>query len=443
MIDPRFTSYQASFLDHFVSEAKAGSVHILIAPAGTGKSLVVAAGVSELIRLDRSRRVLILTYFKTLVEQWSYILQDFGQSSLKLDGRELRLLREKIGGKTKEWPPGVYAASINFAARPDVRDLIADVQWDVIVMDDSRDMDESQLQYIRKLLDREKAPAMLFTTTVNDMNFAADAKVYNWNKEVNDFLSTKSVGSKQRIITTEICSYRRSEEEVAIMQEVMNFVTSLDQDTGLHLLEKASSSIVSLEDILVKLVDSSEATLEQVEKVENILSLVESLQVDSRLEKFRGLLDDLVKQGFRHIVVFCEYRETLAYLAGAIELLDVPKFQLQIDIPDSHRNTILKSFRSDGGVLIMTPVPEGVSLKFVDAVVHYDISISSFDMANRQGYYHRFSREDPCAVNFFNDESNALPLEGLLLKMHGKTERIIDVAELDTSEIWRKTVLAT
>ena len=96
--DPRYTAYQAEFFHHFVAEVEPGSIHLLVAPVGTGKSFVMAGSISELARTGRLQRVLILAP-AAWAPQWAYLLNDFGQDSVVIDGRTLRLLRERIGSQ--------------------------------------------------------------------------------------------------------------------------------------------------------------------------------------------------------------------------------------------------------------------------------------------------------------------------------------------------------
>ena len=155
---------------------------------------------------------------------------------------------------------------------------------------------------------------------------------------------------------------------------------------------------------------------------------------------FKGLVEELVGAGARHVVTFCEYRATLDYLVAAVERLDFADFGLHGDMTDERRREAISRFVEEGGLLITTVASEGLSFNFVEAAVHYDLPMSPAAFAQREGRYHRYGRNLPCTVYFFEDETGALPLEDLLLRAVRKLDLVTGEMGIDVGGVFRAVV---
>ena len=87
-------------------------------------------------------------------------------------------------------------------------------------------------------------------------------------------------------------------------------------------------------------------------------------------EKLDTFLSRLRELDSTHIIIFCEFRETTAYLAE--NLSEISVFVITGDTPLFERSSTIKAFRdSDHAVLILTSVgSEGLDLQFADTVVN-------------------------------------------------------------------------
>ena len=103
-------------------------------------------------------------------------------------------------------------------------------------------------------------------------------------------------------------------------------------------------------------------------------------------------------------------------------------------------NEVLESFQTEGGLLITTTASESLSLNFVGAAIHYDLPLSPAAFAQREGRYHRFGRGRSCTVYVFEDETGALPLEGLLLRMVRKIDLITELVDVDVDGLFHTVV---
>lgn len=410
--DPRFTPYQADFFRRFVAEVGPGSIHLLVAPVGTGKSFAIAGTISELARTGRLLRTLILAP-AALVTQWAHRLTDLGRDPIVLDARALRLLRERIGDAAGNWPVGIYAMSIDLAKRPDVQDLTAGVPWNLVTVDEAHGLAGERLRLVERISSTAPPPALLLITharAAGTETFAPRARVLDWSEAVAAFFAGDASGAQ---VTHEVRSYRRSAEEIAVAESILDAARQLERMKAMSLVQRAASSVRSLEDSLLRWIESSEETTGR-DVLERLLGAVEELRGDSKFESFGQLVRELLPGVNRHVVVFCEYRTTMEYIASGVEGLGAAVYQLHGGLPIEERSELFNAFRNHGGILVTTSASEGVSLNFVGAVVHYDLPFSVAAFAAREGRYHRYGRRQPCTAYFLKDETGALPIEELL-----------------------------
>ncbi|MCA9671391.1 MAG: DEAD/DEAH box helicase [Myxococcales bacterium] len=415
--DPRYTSYQREFFERFVSKVDRGSIHLLLAPIGTGKSFVTAGSIAELLRIGRLRRVLIMSP-AALASQWAYMLGDIGCDTAVVDGRALRLLLEQVGSSFNDWPIGSFSMSIDLGKRPPVHDAIVRVPWDLVVVDNAHALGGQRLQLIEDFAARENAPALLLLAANNlsrgTAAFVDQAIVVDWTAAINEIR-----GPVEERLHRVTCRYSLANDELTVMRGVCECALKLEPFRGLLLLHRAASSVSTLEETLLRWLadcaDSSDSTL--ADAFGDLLDDVEQLRVDSKLDCFQALIQELIGDQTRHVVAFCEYRATLEYLAAAVERLEFPDYRLHGGLSAGQRADVLDRFERDGGLLVTTGASETVSLGYVDAAIHYDLPLSAAAFAQREGRYDRFGRRGRCSVFFFEDEAQANPLDGLLLKL--------------------------
>jgi superfamily II DNA or RNA helicase len=116
-----------------------GSPRILLADAvGLGKTIQAGIVIAELVRRRTLERALILTP-PGLRDQWAdELLTRFGLATTIADTAWLRAMRAEWPASLNPWSvPGVLIASIDFAKRPEVRRSLDDVWWDVVVIDEA------------------------------------------------------------------------------------------------------------------------------------------------------------------------------------------------------------------------------------------------------------------------------------------------------------------
>lgn len=414
--NPKYTAYQEEFLEHFVAEAKPGSLHILSSPAGAGKTYVASRAISDMLRTGRMRRLLVLT-MAALTPQFDYIFKDIGQPSVVLDGRTQRLIRERVGNAFDDFPPGIFVMSMDLAKRHDVKEMVSSVKWDLVVVDEAHQLRGQRLALIEEIVNKENPPALLLITGVREDNsipFENRARVFDWFEAFERLRSEKE--QKGRGFLTEVVRrYQSNEAEIAIGKQLSALARELGFKTGMNLLSRASSSISSFENSLMQLAENATWLGSHTEIIETLLRDIERLTSDTRLACFIRLIKELEVAGIGHVVVFCEYRDTLEYLSAAIDSCEVPIHHLHDEMDTERRSEILNAFQSEDGVLIATADSlKGISLDFVSSAVHFDLPLSSAGFAVRESRYHRYGRNKSCYVNFLKDDAEAFRLEALL-----------------------------
>ena len=155
--DHRYTPYQEEFFRRFVSDIQPGSAHLLLGPVGTGKSFAMAGTISELARTRRTRRTLLLAP-ALVATLWADLLVRRGSQPVVVDSRVLRRLREQLGDGPDDWPAGIYSLSIDLAKRPDVREFVCAVAWDLVVVDEAHGLSGQRLQLVESLIEEEPGP---------------------------------------------------------------------------------------------------------------------------------------------------------------------------------------------------------------------------------------------------------------------------------------------
>jgi hypothetical protein len=326
--------------------------------------------------------------------------------------------------------------STDLAKRPDVKDLLSAARWDLVIADEAHLLAGQRLLLVEGLAGNNPAPALLLLSAFGLRNKAMPAlsrkaTVIDWRRAAAELCGLDE-GVQDSSLVHVIRRYRRSPEEVRLVHHVIEYARQLGSDKGMDLLKFAASSTSNLENRLISWAETHNKEADDHGQIESLLLQLEQLRVDSRLDCFKFLVEELIERKVRHIVAMCEYRTTLDYLAAAVEKFDPPNFRLHSELTDEQRLNIISRFEAEGGLLIITgAASKGVSLCFVGAVIHYDLPVSPMAFYVRESRYNRYGRMQPCTVYFFEDESGAFPFEDLLLRMARKLDRVTNCTDID------------
>jgi superfamily II DNA or RNA helicase len=105
---------------------------------GLGKTIEAGLVLAELRARGGLERALVLTP-PGLRDQWSAELRDrFAIDAVVADAAWLRATRASLPGSVNPWSvPGVFVASVDFVKRPEVRRGLQEVAWDAFVLDEA------------------------------------------------------------------------------------------------------------------------------------------------------------------------------------------------------------------------------------------------------------------------------------------------------------------
>ncbi len=317
-----------------------------------------------------------------------------------------------------------------------------------MVVDEAHLLSGQRMRLAETFAQAPNRPALLLATGIragidNLSKLVDKTKLIDWAEDIESFWSESSVAN----IVRSVRPYSRSEDEIRIASQTCAVARSLiaardeDRFRGMSLLRAAASSVSALEATLIKWIENSEGSDSTFGQLEGLLEAVEALREDSRLSAFRGLVGDLIEGGIRHAVVFCEYRNTLDYLAAVAERSELAELVLHGGLSNERRRDIAKNFEEAGGLLVTTTgASKGFSLNFVEAAIHYDLPLAPAAFAEREGRYHRYGRAVPCTSYLFKDSSGALPLEDMLVEMAREVDVSGGYPEFDQDELFRAAV---
>ncbi len=456
----RVLPHQTAFVDTVLS-FKSKPIVVLRADPGLGKTTAVAYAIVRLLRESVGARVLILCH-PGLRIQWADMIKRNGASASIVDRYRFReMLDPSADGGL--WPSGEAAVlSKDFAIQPDIRDSLESVAWDLVVADTMNLFTGSRADLLKSL--QPHASRMVFIGGGNDPppdGFSLeDATVVVW--QGNDLEDSKGepLPAPPRPVLNQV-RYVQSEAERSLSIAIGALCDALaSENRGQRLIRSMlvrclHSSPAALERILSWLAlgpeqteemsagftpyDGSEApepvgALDVPEVARAIaqraLELLEVVQVDSKLGAFGTLMATLtqVETPRRRICVVTEYFSTLFYLAAEIEGRDIPFAVLDGRMTWDAREETLKTFESEGGILLTTTAAVavmGLEMPDVTDFLMYELPRNKLAFVQVFSRFNRIGRIGPVTIHALvpEDKANPLDSEGLRLMQEFTVER--------------------
>jgi hypothetical protein len=419
--------FQRAFVEQFCAEMAIGTVHILKAPPGTGKTMTVVRAIARLTSSGRAHRILVLSP-AALTRQWSHAAVLDGVLSHTLDSKSLRLLREEIRHTSATWPIGVSVLSIDVAKRREITDILLSTKWDLVVFVEEVTLAGRGLELFQAFQSTESRPARLVVTGTlsgRAADLLRDCILVDWSRPAREFLA-RSVPAVQQ----EIVAYSRTDEECALLKILTRYAASAPPVIGDTLLSSAASSPASLERSLSRTL--VEQTSTSSDDLKQALVLLDDAAVDSRLSALKGLLLRIIKSGHRHAVVFSAYAATVEYLRVALDDLPAKVHSLIGGMPSDVAVEQVNAFRNEGGVIVASDAAsQGLEFGFVEAAIHYDLPRHAAGFLQREGRYRRFTRAETCYVYLFEDSRGGLAMEQDRLRHVERLNNGIPTEEVD------------
>ena len=153
-------------------------------------------------------------------------------------------------------------------------------------------------------------------------------------------------------------------------------------------------------------IDELQVEIQRLKQLEGRAKALRLSGLDAKWTQLKSILDDPLmvdEAGHRRkLVIFTEFRDTLAYLADRIRvLLSRPEAVVEIHggVTREDRRKIVHAFMNDPTVLVLVAndaAGEGVNLQRAHLMVNYDLPWNPNRLEQRFGRIHRIGQEEVC-----------------------------------------------
>ena len=461
--------WQATFVVSFLN-ADPSVAQLLAAPPGTGKMFAAVAAVRELA--DRgTTRILVLTP-AILCQAWRTRIAE-AQSKLpvySVTRREYREMEAAVPVGHSPWSvDGVFVISQDFAKQPDIVTGLSAIAWDLVIIDEAHRFVARQrlalLEYlvtagvVRRLLLMSATPlpaldSWLRPSPAQPSPLSTPLAVTSWYGVLKNW--DGSVVERPRV-HWEVVRYTRGADEVRFLRRLLELTPdrevagSGDEWLPQLIIRRAASSTFAAEQSLQRLrhtlrsratritapieanpdaeTDSEDLEAEgnttapavadvssSLKLVEQCLDGVESVNTDEKLRTLKALVRSITmanKEQSLKVCILSMYVDTVAYLDSALRDAGTSVFKITGRDTFADRAAIVQEFGQVGGLLVGTDggISEGIELRDVAHMIHYDLPTNPMTMEQRQGRVDRYGRTAPCTMYLLRDDSGAIPFE--------------------------------
>jgi hypothetical protein len=459
-------NYQARFLRKFLSEASA-PFHYLIAPTGTGKTLIASYLVWYFVHQLKANRVLILVEDRGFAEEYQHIVyNDRVVNTLYVNRRVFREFGERESVSRNPWPDKIYAIlDLENAYREDIRTSLISTQWDLVIADNSYMDLLREKPLILAMIKRRAAQRLLLLDQPGrevDLlwlkKMVPTLKVTHWKAPSSISLRTRLV------INFKIVKYARTPEEIAFIRSYQKLSTYL-KDTPFRKdirLRLASSSLYaaeqSLRSVRNKITHESQLSFiddlgmgdQQISRTEpesersrsserlsteksyyephqvlqrtiNTLEKLKVIQTDSKYEALSKILIETRATQSHGTFVYSEYHNTIIYLASSLAEDFADVYSLTSMKPFREVEDNITRFREQGGILVASSRHLRGRKLPIDTIIFHDLpgdeSISRLILAGAMRGSLSGKREQREKVDLFvlQDSTNSISSEKMRL----------------------------
>ncbi|WP_406944381.1 DEAD/DEAH box helicase [Halobacillus sp. SY10] len=409
------------FMEHQI-EAAETAVHqmngraILADEVGLGKTLEAGLILKEYMIRGRAKKILILTP-ASLVNQW---IQELNEK-FYIQAASPR----KKQASWKEWD--VTVTSIDMAKRENHREVILDIDYDLIIIDEAHKLKNHQTKNYQFVQSLKKTYCLLLTATpiqnkLSDLfnlvsilkpgylgNLTDFKKKYKENAADKDNIQhihslvghlmirnrRKDTGldSSKRKVVNERLSF--SDEEMEMYKKLEQLKVNHPSFTWLTLAKELCSSREACYMSLNQLKKNAPE-----EKADVYDEYIEAIgQVPHHVKAKR--MTELIEKTGEKFIVFTEYRATQFYLQWYLQQNGITSVPFSGKFNKSKRDWMKQLFKNKAQVMIATEAGgEGINLQFCHHMINYDLPWNPMRLEQRIGRIHRFGQEHD--VKIFN-----------------------------------------
>lgn len=426
-----------------------------------GKTQTAAILAAECVQNEPDGRVLVLAP-APLIPMWTSVLSErVGHTSVhRVDRKRFRELELEKERNRRFWPSGISLLSDDTAKRDEIAERLSISDWTLVIYDEAhRGLGQrGQLMELLQRSDSVRRILLLTATLIFEPHgIRPDCVATDWTPEMRTALQSwlrAADGSKRCLLR-----YQRAPSEARFLRELLALsqeqespgATAASRAVIRIRLHMASSSILAFSDRWQSLafphpevdpgqsvgLQESDWGLHAHQEAENpetaarglqrgkaqglLLRALEDVHEDGKLAALQVLIARLISRTeSRRICILTMYQSTAEYLRyGDIVDACIPCHVLTGSLDGESRDRVISEYHKNGGVLIGTDAStRGLSIASPTDVIHYDLPPSARSMLARRSLY-ASSPADVAVEHAFRDESQILPIETELLKLHG------------------------
>lgn len=426
-----------SIFDHQIMAAKLvknnlnGRV-ILADEVGLGKTVEAGILLKEYFVTGMIHNALILTP-PSLLSQW----QEELKSKFELD-----FITNKDDSRFEGYDKHtMLISSISSATQPRNANLLKDIEWDVVIVDEAHRLKKSTTQANQFVRELQKKFIFLLSATPIQNNLE---ELYNlveiikpgflgsWRDFASNFTSDKKA---QKIIPQRRFELQEILRQAVIRttrEEVKEYINFTDRIPRTHLLEpteyenqlyqyatefvrklwldqKGGRNFVLPLMTLQRQISSSTSALrgairnkkqqfpQHVDELEGILELADKIKVDSKMQRLRDIIKENPKE--KHLI-FTEFRDTQDYIFDYFDDEEIEAVKFNGSMSARERDTAVSKFKRDIQIMIATEAGgEGQNFQFCSKVINYDLPWNPMRVEQRVGRVHRIGQDEDVHIH--------------------------------------------
>jgi superfamily II DNA or RNA helicase len=461
--------HQAEFIMDFLSP-DSPPYHQLVAPTGSGKSILIPVLASHLIAEHRAVRILALTDFKALQMALSSILQKHveGISVRAINRQVFRELEASVGVGCSPWDrPIVAVMTLDFAKQRDIADSLTAVVWDLVVVDEAHLLAGERKAWLDQLVESGVVRRLLLIRSTADADsvLLPGLKTTKWSRDVVGWNGNPLFKPRERRVVL----YERGPDEIEFLQSLQETLQKeLIEGPFANLqrrvlLRVASSSLYAIEQSLLRLcsdlargtrlaifdddgereLDVQDAETSQgipaeringssswtdpgsaLGKITKLIEQLDQISSDAKLQALLTLMEQICT-GERtcHVCIFSSFATTVSYLCSSLRDAGIGAYQFTGPMSHEERDRVYHQFADTGDVLVASSAAiTGLDLADMDVGINYDLPSNRLEVERRWGLLDRPRRTSPSIMYAFRDISGVLSLEVEALQLHGFEE---------------------
>jgi SNF2 family DNA or RNA helicase len=394
---------------------------------GLGKTIEAGLVIKELLTRGMVKRFLVLTV-PSLVDQWEEELADkFGLAAATTNQAGAR------GDAQKFWRdnPGIVA-SLHTLKQPAHLDIARQVHWDILVVDEAHYLRnrESQAWQAVNALPRQFLLLLTATPVQNSLE-----ELYNLVTLLQPGQLPSPKEFRARFLDPKRPRQPREPEELRrLLGQVM--IRNTRANAGVNLPPRRAETVLFEPEeggrafweqwdgelrarlsqlnasqsslwgrLLLQTAGSSPAAWRAALEKFPDRGLARAWREQAPLEKSWRRKCELIPplaRGEGGAVVFTQFLETQAALAGFLRQGGVETFVINGATPPPERQPITEEFHRRGGALLLTHSgTEGRNLQFSHRLVNFDLPWNPMEIEQRIGRLHRLGQQQPVHISNF------------------------------------------